>query len=142
MNTILRPAITLFVIMTVLTGIIYPFAVTGLAQLLFPAQADGSLVTAGGQPVGSRVIGQSFSDPKYFWSRPSATSPQPYNGVASSGSNQGPLNPALTDAIKSRIDPLHAADPTNTAPVPVDLVTASASGLDPDISVAASEYQA
>src|SRR5882724_12556483 len=142
MNTILRPAIALFVIMTVLTGIIYPFAVTGLAQLLFPAQADGSLVTAGGQPVGSRVIGQSFSDPKYFWSRPSATSPQPYNATASSGSNQGPLNPALTDAIKTRIEALKTADPANTLPVPVDLVTASASGLDPEISIAAAKYQA
>ena len=142
MNTILRPAITLFVIMTVLTGIIYPFAVTGLAQLLFPAQAEGSLVTAGGQPVGSRVIGQSFSDPKYFWSRPSATAPQPYNALASTGSNLGPLNPALTDAVKARVDALKAADPANTLPVPVDLVTASASGLDPDISIAAANYQA
>jgi K+-transporting ATPase ATPase C chain len=142
MNTIIRPAITLFIIMTVLTGIVYPFAVTGLAQLLFPAQAAGSLVTAGGQPVGSSIIGQSFSDPKYFWSRPSATAPQPYNALASSGSNQGPLNPALTDAIKTRIDALQAADPTNTLPVPVDLVTASASGLDPEISIAAANYQA
>jgi potassium-transporting ATPase KdpC subunit len=142
MNTILRPAITLFVIMTLLTGIIYPFAVTGLAQLLFPDQAAGSLVMAGGQPVGSRVIGQSFSDPKYFWSRPSATSPQPYNAVASGGSNQGPLNPALADAIKTRVEALQAADPANTLPVPVDLVTASASGLDPDISIAAAKYQA
>lgn len=141
MNTIIRPAITLFVIMTVLTGIAYPFAVTGLAQLLFPDQAAGSLVTAGGQPVGSRLIGQSFSDPKYFWSRPSATSPQPYNGAASTGSNLGPLNPALTDAIKTRIEALQAADPTNTLPVPVDLVTASASGLDPEISIAAAKYQ-
>jgi K+-transporting ATPase ATPase C chain len=142
MNTILRPAVTLFVIMTVLTGIVYPFAVTGIAQLLFPDQAAGSLVMAGGQPVGSRVIGQSFSDPIYFWSRPSATSPQPYNATASSGSNQGPLNPALIDAIKTRIEALKAADPTNTLPVPVDLVTASASGLDPDISIAAANYQA
>jgi K+-transporting ATPase ATPase C chain len=142
MNTIIRPAITLFVIMTVLTGIVYPFAVTGIAQLLFPDQAAGSLVMAGGQPVGSRVIGQSFSDPKYFWSRPSATSPQPYNATASTGSNQGPLNPALIDAIKTRIEALKAADPTNTLPVPVDLVTASASGLDPEISIAAANYQA
>jgi potassium-transporting ATPase KdpC subunit len=142
MNTIIRPAVTLFVIMTVLTGIVYPLAVTGIAQLLFPDQADGSLVTAGGQPVGSSVIGQSFSDPKYFWSRPSATAPQPYNALASSGSNQGPLNPALTDAIKTRIDALKAADPANTLPVPVDLVTASASGLDPEISIAAAKYQA
>jgi len=142
MNTILRPAITLFVIMTVLTGIVYPFAVTGLAQLLFPDQAAGSLVTAGGQPVGSSVIGQSFSDPKYFWGRPSATSPQPYNAIASSGSNQGPLNPALTDAVKTRVEALKAADPTNRLRVPVDLVTASASGLDPEISIAAANYQA
>lgn len=142
MNTLIRPAIILFLIMTVLTGVIYPFAVTGVAQLLFRDQANGSLVVVDGHPVGSRVIGQSFSDPKYFWSRPSATSPQPYNAVASSGSNQGPLNPALLEAIKARIDALKAADPTNTLPVPVDLVTASASGLDPDISIAAARYQA
>jgi potassium-transporting ATPase KdpC subunit len=142
MNSILRPAIVLFLVMTVLTGIVYPFAVTGLAQLLFHEQAQGSLLMADGHAVGSKIIGQSFSDPKYFWSRPSATAPQPYNGVASGGSNQGPLNPALTDAVKSRIDALKAADPTNTLPVPVDLVTASASGLDPDISIAAARYQA
>jgi K+-transporting ATPase ATPase C chain len=142
MNTLLRPAIVLFLIMTVLTGFIYPLAVTGLAQVLFHDQAAGSLVIKDGKPVGSRVIGQSFSDPKYFWSRPSATAPQPYNGLASGGSNLGPLNPALTDAIKSRIDALKAVDPTNTAPIPVDLVTASGSGLDPDISIAAANYQA
>src|ERR1700730_2582237 len=142
MNTILRPAITLFVIMTVLTGIVYPFAVTGIAQLLFPDQAAGSLVTAGGQPVGSRVIGQSFWTPKYFWRRPPATTPRPSNPIASPGSNLGPLNPALTDAIKTRIEALKAADPANTLPVPVDLVTASASGLDPEISIAAAKYQA
>lgn len=141
MNTLIRPAITLFLIMTLLTGIVYPFAVTGIAQLLFPYQAQGSLVMAGGQPVGSRVIGQSFSDPKYFWSRPSATAPQPYNATASSGSNLGPLNPALTDAVKARVAALKAADPTNTLLVPVDLVTASASGLDPEISIAAANYQ-
>jgi K+-transporting ATPase ATPase C chain len=128
--------------MTVLTGVVYPFAVTGLAQLLFHDQAEGSLALVDGNAVGSRVIGQSFSDPKYFWSRPSATAPQPYNGIASGGSNQGPLNPALTDAVKARIDALKAADPTNTRPIPVDLVTASASGLDPDISIAAAQYQA
>ena len=110
--------------------------------MIFPNQAGGSLVFKDGKTVGSRLIGQSFTDPKYFWSRPSATSPQPYNGLASSGSNQGPLNPALTDAVKARIAALRAADPTNTAPVPVDLVTASASGLDPEISVAAANYQA
>lgn len=142
MNTLLRPAISLFLLMTVLTGVIYPFAVTGLAQILFPRQAAGSLVTAGGHAVGSTLIGQSFSDPHYFWSRPSATAPQPYNAVASSGSNQGPLNPALTDAVKARIDALRAADPGNSLPVPVDLVTASASGLDPEISIAAAQYQA
>jgi len=143
MTTLLRPALVLFLLLTVLTGLIYPAAVTGLAQLLFRDQANGSLVMAGGQAVGSAVIGQSFSDPKYFWSRPSATSPQPYNGLASGGSNLGPLNPALTDAVKSRIDALRAADPAQVqSPVPVDLVTASASGLDPDISVAAALYQA
>ena len=142
MNSILRPAIVLFLIMTVLTGLVYPLAVTGLAQLLFHDQAEGSLALVDGHAVGSRIIGQSFSDPKYFWSRPSATAPQPYNGIASGGSNQGPLNPALTDAVKARIDALKAADPTNTQPIPVDLVTASASGLDPDISIAAARYQA
>jgi len=142
MNGIIRPAIVLFLTLTVLTGIVYPFAVTGLAQLLFPDQAQGSVLMADGHAVGSRIIGQSFSDPKYFWSRPSATAPQPYNAIASGGSNQGPLNPALTDAVKSRIDALKAADPTNPLPIPVDLVTASASGLDPDISIAAARYQA
>jgi len=128
--------------MTVLTGIVYPFAVTGLAQLLFQSQARGSLVMADGHAVGSKIIGQSFSEPKYFWSRPSATTPQPYNGIASGGSNQGPLSPALTDAVKSRIDALKSADPANPLPIPVDLVTASASGLDPEISIAAARYQA
>jgi len=142
MNGIIRPAIVLFLILTVLTGIVYPFAVTGLAQLLFQDQAQGSVLMADGHAVGSRIIGQSFSDPKYFWSRPSATAPQPYNAIASGGSNQGPLNPALTDAVKSRIEALKAADPTNPLPIPVDLVTASASGLDPDISIAAARYQA
>jgi K+-transporting ATPase ATPase C chain len=142
MNTLIRPAVTLFLIMTVLTGIVYPFAVTGLAQVLFHDQASGSLVMADGHAVGSRIIGQSFSDPKYFWSRPSATAPQPYNATASSASNLGPLNPALTDAVGTRIAALKAADPTNSLPVPVDLVTASASGLDPDISIAAARYQA
>ena len=142
MNTIIRPAVILFLILTVLTGIVYPFAVTGLAQLLFHDQAEGSLIMADGHVVGSRIIGQSFSDPKYFWSRPSATAPQPYNAIASSASNLGPLNPALTDAIATRIAALKAADPTNSLPIPVDLVTASASGLDPDISIAAARYQA
>ena len=142
MSSLIRPAIVLFLIMTVITGVAYPLVVTGIAQIVFPNQAGGSLIEKDGKAIGSRLIGQSFSDPKYFWSRPSATVPQPYNGLASSGSNQGPLNPALTDAVKSRIEALRAADPTNTAPVPVDLVTASASGLDPEISLAAAAYQA
>jgi len=138
----LRPALVLFLLLTVLTGFLYPLVVTGLAQLLFPARAAGSLVTRDGHAVGLRLIGQSFSDPKYFWSRPSATTPQPYNGTASTGSNLGPLNPALRDAIKPRVAALRAADPGNSAPVPIDLVTASASGLDPEISLAAANYQA
>lgn len=142
MTSILRPAIALFLVMTLITGIVYPLVVTGIAQVAFPDQAAGSLLIKDGKPIGSRIIGQSFSDPKYFWSRPSATAPQPYNGLASGGSNQGPLNSALTDAVKSRMDALRAADPGNQAPVPVDLVTASASGLDPDISLAAAYYQA
>ena len=141
-NSILRPAITLLILMTVITGIAYPLAVTGVAKVLFPWQAAGSLIVKDGKPVGSRLIGQPFSDPRYFWSRPSATRPQPYNGLSSGGSNLGPLNPALTDAVKARIAALQAADPTNHAPIPVDLVTASGSGLDPDISVAAAYYQA
>jgi K+-transporting ATPase ATPase C chain len=118
-----------------------PHARTGIAQGVFPAQANGSLIERDGKAVGSALIGQPFSDPKYFWSRPSATSPLPYNAGASSGSNQGPLNPALHDAVKARIQALRAADPGNKAPVPVDLVTASASGLDPHISPAAAEYE-
>lgn len=141
MKAILRPAITLLIVVTVLTGIGYPLLVTGVAQVIFPAQAGGSLITAGGRPVGSRLIGQPFSDSKYFWSRPSATSPQPYNGLSSGGSNLGPLNPALTDAVEVHIAALQTADPTNRAPAPVDLVTASGSGLDPDISLAAAYYQ-
>jgi len=128
--------------MTALTGAIYPAAVTGVAQALFPHQANGSLIEQGGKVIGSELIGQSFSDPKYFWSRASATSPMPYNAGSSSGSNLGPLNPALADAVKARIAALKAADPDNHAPIPVDLVTASASGLDPHISPAAAEYQA
>ena len=142
MKTILRPALVLFVLLSALTGFVYPLAVTGAAQALFPAQAAGSLVVRGGKTVGSPLIGQNFSDPKHFWGRPSATAPMAYNAGASSGSNQGPLNPALVDAVKGRIEALRAADPGNTAPVPVDLVTASASGLDPHISVAAARYQA
>lgn len=142
MTTIIRPAVVLFLVMTVIAGIVYPFAVTGMAQVLFPAQAAGSILMHNGQAVGSTLIGQPFSDPQYFWSRPSATTPQPYNGTASTGSNLGPLNSALTDGIRSRIDALHAADPSNQAPIPVDLVTASGSGLDPEISLAAAYYQA
>jgi len=142
MTSLFRPAIVLFVILTVITGIVYPLVVTGIGQALFPRQANGSLILKDGKPIGSRLIAQSFTDPKYFWSRPSATTPQPYNGTGSTGSNLGPLNPALTDAIKQRIDALHAADPDNKAAVPVDLVTASASGLDPEESVAAANYQA
>ncbi|HTD13362.1 MAG TPA: potassium-transporting ATPase subunit KdpC [Steroidobacteraceae bacterium] len=141
-TAVLRPALSLLLVMTVLTGILYPLVVTGIARVLFPGQAGGSLVQRDGQPIGSRLIGQSFTDPEHFWSRVSATTPQPYNGMASGGSNLGPLNPALLDAVKARIAALRAADPGNLAPLPVDLVTASASGLDPDISVAAAEYQA
>jgi potassium-transporting ATPase KdpC subunit len=141
-SSVLRPAVVLFLILTAVTGIVYPLVVTGVVQLAFPRQAAGSLVLQDGKTVGSRLIGQAFSDPKYFWSRPSATTPQPYNGIGSTGSNLGPLNSALTDAVKQRIDALHAADPGNKAPVPVDLVTASGSGLDPDESVAAAYYQA
>jgi len=139
---IVRPALVLFVLLSALTGLIYPMAVTGVAKAAFPAQAAGSLIAIDGTTVGSKLIGQNFSDPKHFWGRPSATAPQPYNASASGGSNQGPLNPALTDAVKARVEALRAADPGNTAPVPVDLVTASASGLDPDISPAAAQYQA
>ena len=141
-KAILRPAIALLLVMTALTGIAYPLIVTGVARVLFPAQSAGSLIVRNGRTVGSRLIGQPFSGPGYFWSRPSATSPQPYNGLDSGGSNLGPLNPALLAAVKARIAALRAADPGNGAPIPVDLVTASASGLDPDISLAAAYYQA
>ena len=137
----LRPALVLFVLLSALTGVAYPLLVTGVAQLAFADAANGSLVMKGGKAVGSKLIGQSFSETGHFWSRPSATSPMANNASASGGSNLGPLNPALTDAVKARIDALRAADPGNTAPVPADLVTASASGLDPDISRAAADYQ-
>ncbi len=137
----LRPALVAVLALTLVTGVVYPLAVTGLAQLFFPTQANGSLVTANGRVAGSALIGQPFDDPKYFWGRPSATAPYPYNAAASSGSNLGPSNPALPQAVQARIAALRAADPGNTAPIPVDLVTASASGLDPDISPAAAEYQ-
>ncbi|MDE1989379.1 MAG: potassium-transporting ATPase subunit KdpC [Betaproteobacteria bacterium] len=139
--SLLRPALTLFLALTLVTGLAYPAAVTVLARLFFPNQAAGSLVVVGEHPVGSKLIGQNFADPKYFWGRPSATSPQPYNAQASSGSNLGPLNPALVDAVKGRIAALRAADPAAPLPVPADLVTASASGLDPHISPAAARYQ-
>ncbi len=138
----LRPALSLLLVMTVLTGLAYPLLITGIARVAFPQQAAGSLVIQHGKAVGSQLIGQSFSDPKYFWSRPSATTPQPYNGVASTGSNLGPLNPALIDGVKAQAKALHDADPANTQPIPVELVTASASGLDPEISPAAARYQA
>lgn len=139
---ILRPALTLFAVLSLITGLLYPLAVTGVAQTAFSHQANGSLITQGGKAVGSELIGQSFSEPGHFWGRPSATAPMPYNAAASGGSNLGPTNPALADAVKARIEALRAADPGNTRPVPVDLVTASASGLDPHISPAAADYQA
>jgi K+-transporting ATPase ATPase A chain len=137
----LRPAITIFLLLTVLTGLLYPLVVTGLSQLIFPYQANGELLSHDGRIVGSELIGQPFTSPGYFWGRPSATSPIPYNAGSSSGSNLGPSNPALIDEVKARVDALHAADPANTLPIPIDLVTASGSGLDPDISVAAAYYQ-
>jgi K+-transporting ATPase ATPase C chain len=137
----LRPALIVFALLTVVTGIGYPLLVTGLGQVAFGRQANGSLVESAGRVVGSELMGQSFSSPKYFWGRPSATGPQPNNGAVSSGSNQGPLNPALEQAVKDRIAALRAADPGNDLPVPVDLVTASGSGLDPQISPAAAEFQ-
>lgn len=136
-----RPALTLFVVLTLVTGLAYPLLVTGIAQAVFPQQANGSLIAHDGKTVGSALIGQSFSDPGHFWGRPSATAPMAYNAANSSGSNLAPTAPALVDAVKARIEALRAADPGNTAPVPVDLVTASASGLDPHISRAAADYQ-
>jgi potassium-transporting ATPase KdpC subunit len=142
MKTLVRPAVSLFVLLSAVTGLLYPAVVTGVAQTVFPTAANGSLIVKDGKPVGSALIGQNFSDPKYFWGRPSATGPMPYNAASSSGSNQGPLNPALVDAVKGRAEALRAADPGNTQPVPIELLTASASGLDPHISPAAAEYQA
>ncbi len=141
MGKLLRQSIVMLLLMTVITGIAYPLLATGLAQVMFPGQANGSLIEKNGKPVGSALIGQSFTDARYFWGRPSATSPNPNNSASSSGSNTGPSNPALIDTIKQRIDALHAVDPGNTAPVPVDLITASGSGLDPEISPAAAQYQ-
>ena len=150
MNSLIRPALVLFAALSLITGIAYPLAVTGIAKAVFPSQANGSLIERDGKVVGSALIGQTFADPKHFWSRPSATGPMAYNASASGGSNQGPLNPALADAVKGRIaalrkaneDALGAGDSGNSAPVPVDLVTASGSGLDPHISRAAADYQA
>ncbi len=137
----LRPALVAYLVLTILTGLLYPLAVTGIAQIIFPQQANGSLIFKDDKPIGSMLVGQPFDDPKYFWGRPSATSLVPYNAAASSGSNLGPTNPALLDAVQARIAALHQADPGNLSKIPVDLVTASASGLDPHISPAAAEYQ-
>jgi K+-transporting ATPase ATPase C chain len=141
MISTIRPALVLFAGLTLACGALYPLAVTGVGAAAFPQQAAGSMIEVDGKAVGSSLIGQQFTSPKYFWGRPSATGPMPYNASASSGSNQGPLNPAFTDAVKARIEALQAADPANSAPIPVDLVTASGSGLDPEISLAAVEYQ-
>ncbi|MEP6885993.1 MAG: potassium-transporting ATPase subunit KdpC [Gammaproteobacteria bacterium] len=141
MTTMLRPLLVLFALLTLLTGIVYPLAVTGIGRLAFADQVSGSLVMRDGKVVGSSLIGQSFQDPKYFWGRISATSPMPNNAAASSGSNLGPTNPALIDAVRGRIDALKHADPQNALPIPVDLVTASGSGLDPHVSPAAALYQ-
>lgn len=142
MKPLLRPALTLFVLLSALTGVLYPLAITGVGQGLFPRQAAGSLIERDGKLVGSELIGQHFTSPKYFWGRPSATAPMSNNAAGSGGANQGPLNPALADAVKGRIAALRAADPGNHAPVPADLVTASGSGLDPHITMAAARYQA
>ena len=141
MKLLLRPLLVLFTLLTVLTGLVYPIVVTGIGRAVFPRQASGSLIMRDGKPVGSALIGQSFQEPKYFWGRISATSPMPNNGTASGGSNLGPTNPALIDAVRGRIDALRSADPDNPLPIPVDLVTASASGLDPHVSPAAALYQ-
>lgn len=139
---ILRPALSVFALLTVITGVFYPLVVTGIAQVVFPRQANGSLIRAGEKVLGSELIGQPFADPKYFWSRPSATGPFAYDAGASSGSNYGPMNDSLLENVKGRIDALKAADPANTTPIPVDLVTASGSGLDPHVSPAAARRQA
>ncbi|CAJ0801449.1 Potassium-transporting ATPase KdpC subunit [Ralstonia condita] len=138
---LLRAALVVFVGLSLITGVLYPVVVTGIGKALFPAQAGGSIIERGGKAVGSSLIGQNFDTPEYFWGRISATSPNPYNAQASGGSNLGPSNPALTEAAKARIAALKKADPTNTAPIPADLATASASGLDPQISPAAAAYQ-
>jgi potassium-transporting ATPase KdpC subunit len=138
----IRPAISVFILLSLVTGLFYPLLVTSIAQLTMPNQANGSLIKRNDNVIGASLIGQNFTKPEHFWGRPSATGPMPYNASASSGANQGPTNPALVDAVKSRISALQAADPTNQKPIPVDLVTTSASGLDPHISVAAAYYQA
>ena len=137
----LRPAAVSFILLTAITGIAYPLLLTGIGQIFMPYTANGSLIVKDGKPLGARLIGQPFSAPKYFWGRPSATAPMPYNAAASGGSNLGPTNPALIDAVKARIKTLRDADPDNHARIPVDLVTASGSGLDPEISPAAAQYQ-
>lgn len=137
----LRPALMSFILLTIIAGLVYPFAVTAVAQVVFPSQANGSLIYRNGQVVGSQLIGQPFDDSKYFWGRLSATAPFAYNAAASSGSNLGPTNKALFEEVQARIDALHQADPGNAAPIPVDLVTSSGSGLDPNISPDAAEYQ-
>lgn len=142
MKTLVRPAVSLFVLLSAVTGLLYPAVVTSVAQVAFPAAANGGLIVKDGKTVGSALIGQNFTDPKYFWGRPSATTPMPYNAAASSGSNLGPLNPALVDAAKDRAAALRAADPDNARPIPIELLTASASGLDPHIGPAAADYQA
>lgn len=139
---LLRPVAVVFVVLSLVTGLLYPGVITAVSKAVFPDQAAGSLIVRDGKAVGSSLIGQPFSDPKYFWGRLSATTPMPYNGAASVGSNLGPSNPALTDAARARIDALRASDPDNKSAVPVDLVTASGSGLDPHISIAAADYQA
>ncbi len=141
MRTLIRPALMSVLLFALLTGLVYPFVITGLAQVIFHRQANGSMIAQSGQTVGSSLIGQNFDNPRYFWGRLSATAPYPYNASASSGSNLGPTTPALEDEVKARIAALKAADPGNNQPIPVDLVTSSASGLDPDISVAAALYQ-
>lgn len=141
MRNHIRPTLTMLLLLTVLTGLVYPLTVTGLAQLFFPEQANGSLIMREGKVIGSKLIGQYFDKPEYFWSRPSATAPFPYNAVASGGSNLGPTNPALIEAVEARVAALRGADPGNELPIPVDLVTASGSGLDPHISPAAALYQ-
>ena len=141
MLQVFRPAVFVFALLTLLTGVVYPVIIGAIGTVAFPWQARGSIIVRDGKAVGSELLGQPFSAPRYFWSRPSATAPHAYNGAASSGSNVGPMNPALTEAVTRRIAALRAADPGNDAPVPVDLVTSSGSGLDPHISPAAAEYQ-